>query len=226
MKYLRMFLGVLLLPPAAAMAWQFFDLSAGLGSAASGDVIPFWLGLAGYFVFQAVFFRPIKTYVFGHELTHAVVGLLSGARLRSFKVGSAGGSVVLTKTSVWIALAPYFVPLYTLALIVFYAFASQFWPVAAVHSYYLFLAGFTLAFHLALTHYALLQGQSDLKQFGVFFSSVVILIINCVMLTLVLKLLFPGGVNLERYIFTTFEKMVTILNYVSGAFSTIITRKN
>lgn len=225
MKYFRLFLGVLLLPLAAAMAWQFFDLSIGLGAAASANVLPFWLGLAGYFVFQAAFFRPIKTYVFGHELTHAVVGVLSGAKLKSFKVRENGGSVVLTKTSVWIALAPYFVPLYTLALVASYAVASQFRPLEGLHSYYLFLAGFSLAFHLSLTHYALLQGQSDLKQFGVFFSSVVILIINCVTLTVVLKLLFRDGVSIEHYLFTTIDKMVAILHYVSGACSSIIIQR-
>ena len=30
----------------------------------------FFMGLLGYFVMEWAFFRPIRTYVFGHELTH------------------------------------------------------------------------------------------------------------------------------------------------------------
>lgn len=200
MKYVRFLLALLLIPLAAALVWNFFYLVVGLGKSVSLSVVPFWVGLGGYFIFQVVFSRPIRTYVFGHELTHALVGLLSGARVKSFKVSASGGSVVLTKTNVWIALAPYFIPIYTLILIVLYWGAGRFWAMAPYHAYFLFAAGFTLSFHFGLTHFALAQGQSDLKQYGVFFSGVLIVLINCLAITILLKLLFPADVNLKAYL--------------------------
>lgn len=199
MKYVRFVLALLLLPLAAALVWNFFLLVVGLGKSVSTSVVPFWVGLGGYFIFQTVFTRPVRTYVFGHELTHAIVGLLSGARLKSFKVSASGGSVVLTKTNVWIALAPYFIPIYTLILIALYWGAGRFWALGPYHSYFLFAAGFSLSFHFGLTHFALAQGQSDLKRYGVFFSGVLIVLINCLAVAMLLKLLFPADVNLKGY---------------------------
>jgi hypothetical protein len=199
-KYIRTGIGLLLLLPACALVWNLFGLFLGLGKNISNAVVPFWLGLAAYFVFQTVFFRPVRTYVFGHELTHALAGILSGARLKSFKVSASGGSVVLTKTNVWIALAPYFLPIYTVALIALYRISGQFWPSEAWHPYFLFVAGFSLSFHFGLTHYALQQGQSDLKQFGTFYSMVVILLVSCLVLAGVMKLIFPDEINLRRYL--------------------------
>jgi hypothetical protein len=214
MKYFRFFLAVILLPVAAAVAWSFFYLLVYLGRSVSTVVLPFWLGLASYFIFQVIFFRPLRTYVFGHELTHALVGLLSGARLKSFKVSSSGGSVVLTKTNVWIALAPYFIPIYTIVLIVLYSAGSRFWPFEPYRPYYLFAVGFTLSFHFGLTYFALAQGQSDLKQFGVFFSSILILIINCLLLTGVLKLLFPEHVSVSGFTRDSMQKALEIVGFV------------
>jgi hypothetical protein len=199
MRFVRLLIAVVLLPLAAVMAYEFFKVVLGVGSTASIKTAPFWAGLLVYFVFQAVFFRPLKTYVFGHELTHALFALLSGAGMTKFKDSSSGGSVELTKSNVWITLAPYFVPIYTAILVVAYWLAGVFYPVNGLYPYFMFGVGFTLSFHLCLTQFALKQGQSDLEKFGVFFSSVFILIINCVFLVVLLKVLFPESVNLNLY---------------------------
>jgi hypothetical protein len=77
MRYVRFILALLLIPLMAALVWNFCLLVIGLGKSVSLSVVPFWVGLGGYFVFQVVFSRPIRTYVFGHELTHALVGTIS-----------------------------------------------------------------------------------------------------------------------------------------------------
>ena len=199
MKYVRPVLAALLIPLALALVWNFYCQVVDMGRSVTVSALPFWLGLGSYFIFQIVFFRPIKTYVFGHELTHALVGILSGARLKSFKVSSSGGSVVLTKTNVWITLAPYFIPLYTMLLIGVYWPCSRFWHLEAYYPYFLFAAGFSLSFHFSLTHYALAQGQSDLKQFGKFFSMVFIILVSVLVLTVLLKLLFPQEIQLLAF---------------------------
>lgn len=197
MGIVRIIIGVLLLPVVAASARAVGAMVVRLGNNVNDAAIPFWLGVGGYFVFQVVFFRPLRTYVFGHELTHALAGLISGARLKSFSVGKNGGSVVLDKTNLVIVLAPYFVPLYTLLVCACWWLAGFFWQTAPYRPWFLFLTGFTLSFHIALTVYALMQGQSDLDHFGPFFSGVVIVLVNCVVMVLLLKLAFPVDVDLR-----------------------------
>ena len=203
MAIVRIIIAVLLLPAVVAAVGGVGSIVVQLGNAVNDAAIPFWLGLGGYFVFQLIFFKPLRTYVFGHELTHAVAGLLSGARLKSFSVGKNGGSVVLDKTNLVIVLAPYFVPLYTLLVCACWWAAGFLWQTQAYRPWFLFLAGFTLSFHIALTVYALQQGQSDLDHFGPFFSGVVIVLVNCVIVVLLLKLVFPSEVNLQTYGLTT-----------------------
>jgi hypothetical protein len=61
------------------------------------------------------------------------------------------------------------------------------------------LVGFTYAFHLALTFYALHEHQPDLEHAGVFFSLVVIVLANGLVLLLVLKALSPEAVSLRTF---------------------------
>jgi len=200
MKYVRIAAGILLLPLVLSMAWNLAHIGLNAAVAVSERTAPFWLGLAGYFLFQIVFFRPLRTYVFGHELTHALVGLLSGARLRKFKVSSKGGSVVLSKTNLWITLAPYCIPLYSVLLVAGWWIAGRFYPLDRYFAWLLFGVGFSLGFHVSLTVYAISQGQSDLKVFGRFFSLIVIMLANCAVMALVFKLLFPADVHLWHYV--------------------------
>jgi len=213
MKYLRILLALFMLPVAAGLSISLFQVILNMGSHVSQKSVPFWIGVGCYLFFQVIFSRPVRTYVFGHELTHALAGLLSGAKLKKFKVSASGGSVVLTKTNVFITLAPYFIPIYTVFLIVIYWAGGKFWPLENYRSVFLFLAGFTLSFHFGLTQFALAQGQSDLKQFGVFFSGVLIVLVNCLVLALLFKLLFPADVGLRAYLLNGWEKTDSIINH-------------
>ncbi|MFH1368731.1 MAG: hypothetical protein ABII64_06370 [Elusimicrobiota bacterium] len=213
MKFVRLLLTILLVPVVIASGWSFFNLLLTLGRSVSESAMPFWAGIIVYFIFQGIFFKPIRTYVFGHELTHAIAGIMSGAWLKSFKVSSSGGSVVLTKTNIWIALAPYFIPIYTLLLVIAYWMASRFWQMSGFYPYFLFLTGFTLSFHLCLTYFAMSQEQSDLKQFGTVFSSEIILIVNCVMLALLFRILFPGAVDFQDFIADILKKTILIISF-------------
>ena len=217
MKYLRVLAALLLIPAAAGLSVSLFGILLNLGTNISQKAVPFWAGAAGYFLFQLIFFRPVRTYVFGHELTHAMAGILSGARLKKFKVASSGGSVVLTKTNIFITLAPYFIPIYTVLLIIVYWAGGKFWAFDNYHSLFLFLAGFSLSFHFGLTYFALAQGQSDLKQFGVFFSGVIIVLVNCFVIVLLFKALFPNEVGLKSYFIASWERTVIIVNYSGKA---------
>jgi hypothetical protein len=122
--------------------------------------------------------HPVKTYVLGHELTHAIWGLLFGAVPSRLRVSESGGSVNLTKSNMLITLAPYFFPFYTfvvvVAAIVTYAFIR---PLPWL-PLWMFMVGFTWAFHVLFTIETLAQRQPDVKLYGRIFSWVFIFLAN------------------------------------------------
>src|SRR5262249_27228496 len=142
-----------------------------------------------YFAFQWIFFRPIRTYVFGHELTHAIATWVSGGKVKHFHVSKKGGHVKVSKSNVFIALAPYIVPLYALiALITVYSI-DHFYPLRAYWPTVLWLLGATLGFHMALTAFALKMDQPDLKASGKFLSAVIIYLGNTLTIVFLLGVL-------------------------------------
>ena len=156
--------------------------------------------MGSYFAFQWVFFKPMRTYVFGHELTHAAAAWMSGARVSKFKVSKKGGSVAVSKTNVFVALAPYFVPLYALLVFTVYAAVNRFYPLDIYWRWTLWLIGAAVGFHVALTVYALKQKQPDLKMAGTFLSGVLIYLGNMVLMSVFLALLFPKTAPWRKFL--------------------------
>ena len=143
--------------------------------------------LSGLIVFLAVWkLLPDLTriYVLGHELTHALWGLAFGAKVSNLKVRSTGGSVTLTKSNVWITLAPYFFPFWTMIVvllalavrgIIYLANPETPFPVPWL---WMFAVGFTWCFHACFTIRSLMQTQSDVQEYGRVFSWTLILACN------------------------------------------------
>lgn len=135
-------------------------------------------GMALFAVWWFVSPHPVRTYVLGHELTHALWGLAFGGRASGLKVGSRGGSVRITKSNVLIILAPYFFPFYTF-LVLLAAFGTWVFvrPLPLV-PLWTFLLGFTWAFHVLFTLETLAQKQPDVQEYGRLFSWVLIFAVN------------------------------------------------
>src|SRR5439155_19948408 len=77
----------------------------------------FWFFSLGAVLWLIAFLglpRPFVLYVFVHELTHSLWVLLIGGRVSGFRVGGEGGHVGTNRNNFWIALAPYFFPLYSI----------------------------------------------------------------------------------------------------------------
>jgi hypothetical protein len=161
--------------------------------------VPLLAGAAAYGLFQLAFDRPMRAYVFGHELTHAAAAWLHGFRVKSMSVSARGGEVVLTDSSTAVALAPYCVPLYTLLAVALFEALRRFTDLPLSGTWLAFAVGFTYAFHAALTAYALMQNQPDLKHAGVALSLTLILLVNAAVLVLLLNLLFPAAVSLKAF---------------------------
>ena len=178
----RFLLAVAALPFAWGVFRAFLDVVR-LMQAPSGWLMPPGLvavlaGIAAYVLATLFLPRPVRAYVLGHELTHAVFGLLFGARVSNLKVGLRGGSVTLTKSNVWITLAPYFFPFYTIlvvlaALGVRAACARLPCPFA-----WQFAVGATWCFHCVFTIRSLAQEQPDIQEYGHVFSYVTIWVFN------------------------------------------------
>ena len=177
----RLILGVLLLPACWAFVRTLVDAivaAAGSTGGFSVEAVSLLFGIVAFVFAWMALSHPVKTYVLGHELTHALWGLAFGALPSRLRVGESGGSVNLTKTNFLITLAPYFFPFYTfvviLAGIVTYAFLRPL-PYLPL---WMFLVGFTWAFHALFTIETLAQRQPDVRLYGRLFSWTFIFIVN------------------------------------------------
>ena len=164
--------------------------------------------VVGAVVWVAVFFasmwafgepRPLRVYVFGHELTHATWVWLMGGRVMRFKVARDGGHIITDTNNFLIALAPYFYPLYSLAVIAIYGIVSLFYDVASFTPLLFGLLGLTWAFHMSFTLWMIPKGQSDLKYHGSFFSLMVIYVMN-ILLLLALLIIAAPEVTLSAFV--------------------------
>ncbi|MDR2666355.1 MAG: hypothetical protein LBB92_02840 [Endomicrobium sp.] len=209
MRFLKNIFALLLIPAIGAAGCVLVKYLLYFAGFAKNQYISFWVGIVCYIVFQIAFYKPMRIYVFGHELSHAIVGILSGAKIKKFKVGKEFGSVVLTKNNICIALAPYFFPIYTFAIIIIYIFLVWFIDIKNFYDYFLFIVAFSIAFHVALTIYVLVTKQPDLKIYGVFFSFVIIFAVNILMFTIITALVFPNEVNLKK---VSLQIFVNIIN--------------
>jgi len=126
-------------------------------------------------------------YVFGHEVTHALWAKLFGGRVADhFHVSLEGGHVLTDRVNTWIALAPYFFPIYSLLVITLYGTASLVADISSYRWILFLLLGFTLAFHLIFTCLLIAKGQPDLHYGGTFFSLMMIYLINLLIITCLL----------------------------------------
>jgi len=182
-RFLRFLLALAALPLCAALGralWVAVFASKELNAAEGlpAGAIAFAGGFVAFFALLLVCPSPMRTYVLGHELTHALWGLAFGARVSNIKVAASGGSVMLSKSNVWITLAPYFFPFYTavvalIALVVRIFVDPLPWPLA-----WIFAVGFTWCFHVHFTLHALFQRQPDVLEYGRLFSWAFIWIAN------------------------------------------------
>ena len=183
MKWLKLFLGILLLPACGGLTLTALRLAGELSFAPHALAnSALWAFLAGYVLWLLVFVflpKPMRTYVLGHELTHAIWALLMGARVGGLKVKKTGGQVKTSKVNWFIVLAPYFFPFYAMLFIGVFVLVHAIWDIAAYQWVLFFLVGLGWSFHLTFTVMMLLTvEQPDVKSQGVLFSVVVIYCMN------------------------------------------------
>jgi len=197
-RLLRFVIGVALLPAVWALMRALWTaaLSVKGGSHFLGlgtDVFAFVGGIVLFALMYILLPRPTRAYVLAHELTHAIFGFLSGARVGRIRVKQEEGSVMLSKTGFITLLAPYFFPLYTVLLIVFLIVLGFFVKLEPYRFWIYLVIGFSWGFHLCFTLSTLLQHQTDIAKSGYLFSYVLIIYLNLVILTLGLLIATPAS---------------------------------
>ncbi len=198
-RILKFFISVLLLPFAVGFVQSFYAQLLSIGKL-SRQHYYFIFGFLLYLLVQFCLFKPIRTYVFGHELTHILWSLLFGGRVKSFKISKTGGRVLLTRTNFLIRLAPYFFPLYSILVLAMYYVLGLFMTVTQYHPYLLFLLGFTLSFHLALTLHALRPTQKDIQDSGgAVFSMLIVFMANLMFIIIIMKAVFPLEIGIGSF---------------------------
>jgi uncharacterized membrane protein YecN with MAPEG domain len=196
-KAISILFGIALVPFCIGFTWQ-------LGTTVFGirykpDLPYFFIaGSLTYITLHVLFRKPIMTYVFGHELTHALFAVLFGGSVKSFHASDRGGRVTLTKSNFIITLAPYFFPLYTFLALLLYGTAVAAGLQGAV-GWIVFLAGASFAFHLVLTALFLQTEQSDVREYGMIFSFPLIYLFNIAFTALLVRLLLAE--NMEYLLF-------------------------
>ncbi len=207
------FVGLLLLPFTLATLYHLPGTLFLLKSQAQSLALVF-SGVVLYVLFEGIFNRPMRTYVFGHELTHALASVALGGKIHEFNVSEKGGSVTLSKTNFFVALAPYCIPIYTFFIFLAYWGFKKFYPFGSLETVFLIAVGFSLAFHSSLTLYAVRQEQPDIEKTGILFSLVFILLLNSWVLVAISKALFWGTISFRGFFLDTMKTQAGIWEWV------------
>jgi len=194
-RWVKLVFAIFLLPICAILSQTFFTAFARATVTQrlwAGE--EFWFFSLGATLWLITFFglpRPIVIYVFGHELTHALWVWLMGGRVSRLRVTREGGHVVTSKANFWIALAPYFFPIYSILAIGIYGVLSLFLNVQPYGRLLYAVIGATWAFHFTFTCWMIPKNQTDLSDQGTFFSLVMIYLMNLLLLSVMLVLASP-----------------------------------
>ncbi len=139
----------------------------------------FWSGLLQPFF--------LYLYVLGHELTHAAFVVIFRGKVTDFHVSTAGGYITTNKTNWMIALSPYFVPIWSVVVVILYVALRWAAGLPPVWDRLMYAAmGLTWTFHMVWTLWMIPRDQPDLKDNGTFLSLVVIYFANLLLLVALL----------------------------------------
>ena len=214
MRFLKSFsLGVLLLPLTLATLTRLPAALLSLQNQMDSLALIF-SGVVAYVLIEVIFERPMRTYVFGHELTHALASIAMGGKVHSFNVSKDGGSVSLSKTNFFVALAPYCIPIYAIFVFLLFWGLKAFYPSESLNTAFLLLMGMTLAFHGSLTLYAIRQKQPDIKKTGTFFSVIFIALMNGWILAGLSKLLFWNSFAASSFVLDVMRTQADIWKWI------------
>ncbi len=195
MRSLKWLAGLLLLPACVGVTRSLAGLAVSLAAqpdaASARSLAALLVGLGLWVALYFCLPRPTLSYIFAHELTHALWALLLGVRVTSIRVGAASGRVGVSRSHFLVTLAPYFFPLYALLVVALYNALARVGNVRDYEPFWLGLIGLAWGFHLTFTVQMLLTHQSDIAREGRLFSYTVIYLFNVLGIALGIVALTP-----------------------------------
>jgi len=201
-KFIKFLIGALMIPLCLAVTHTAVYLLQSVRPESSAAIpAPVWGFLIGFGLWLILFYslpRPVKTYVFAHEMSHALWALLLGARVSGLKVGADGGSVLVSKSNFLIVLAPYCFPFYSFLLLLIYGLLSSFTDLGLYKPFWMGLLGLSWSFHVTFTSRMLREHQSDIASQGRLFSYTYIYLAN--MLLVCLLIVAMGAPTLKLWL--------------------------
>lgn len=217
-KFILFLTGLLLLPLCVAMTWTVFDVLRNADSRGSMFSVESGCIACGYLVWVLCWFflpQPVRVYILGHELTHALWAILFGGKAKNLSVTPSGGSVKVTKSNVWITLAPYFFPFYTVLLVGALLIVKLIMGTVPYPLVWLFFLGFTWSFHFTFTLQSLWTSQPDIQEYGRLFSYSLIYLLNVA--GIALWIVFSMSVS-PRFLFDSWVSRTTHVYQQTGIF--------
>src|SRR5947208_11037366 len=221
-RWVKFVFAIFLLPVCAILSETFFTVFAHAAVTQrlwAGE--EFWFFSLGAVLWLIAFLglpRPIVLYVFGHELTHALWVLLMGGRVSRFRVNRDGGHVVTNRNNFWIALAPYFFPLYSILAIAIYGALSLFLNMQPYGRLLYAVIGATWTFHFTFTCWMIPKNQTDLIDQGTFFSLVVIYLMNLALLSVML-ILASREITFQAFGTDLLTNLASFVTWIAGLFA-------
>ena len=209
----KFIIGIIILPVAIGVSIALFRQFGNVDSLGYSSSQFFLWGIVFYAGMHLLLFKPQYLYTVGHEATHAISTWLCGGKVTGFSVSKEGGAVTTTKNNFFISLSPYFVPFYTLVISGVYFLGSLVYNLSYLSSYFIFLVGFTLAFHIISTVEVMRKEQPDILTTGYVFSVTLIYIVNIVLVAFIVSLLFKS-ISFEGFFQSSYEVSKSIYGSV------------
>lgn len=202
-KLIRFLASLLLIPFVYAFAHEAYSFVT--LNVKAHSISWFIYGFFGYvLVYGFVLWRKIAFLeIFEHELGHALVGLLFFRDIQKFEVHPGGGSVELVGGNSLIRLAPYYLPVFTIPLLIIKPLVSP-----SIRDVANFLIGFTLAFHYTSLLKEFNLRQEDIKETGLVFSLCVTCIMNIIVLVIILCVVIDDYSGILSYFERSFKKAI------------------
>lgn len=162
----------------------------------SEAVIFFLIGGVAWTAGYLTGWRPVRSYVFGHEVSHLLVARAFGGKIIDWDFSATGGYVETNKSNTWITLAPYLLPFYSLIVLLVFGVAGMVWNLHHMQHisvgeavlrfkpvwFFYILLGLTWCFHATFTWKTVVIEQSDLQRNGEFFSMLLIFLVNVMLI--------------------------------------------
>jgi len=184
-----------------------------------------WMSI-GFLVFLLFFFlfgAPVKSYILEHELSHVLFALMSGVKVKDVSLKSDRAWVKTERVTIFIALAPYSLPLYTLILIILYKLISIIYKNRVLLIIVYFLLGISLSFHIVATIHYIQLDQPDMKRYGYFSSLVLIFTWSLIILALLCALIFDE-IELVNYFRISLSNALDMYSMILHVFTSMVNR--